>query len=144
MIQNYYSWWTPITSNTIYLKYFRITKTDRLKEVINITRFLFCFRAFVEVSENPIGIFFPTLAKLAPKLSGWENFVVGVNHFKALIGSSVNEHKSNFSPDSEPKDFIESYLQEITKTTDPTSSFYKDTGGANLCNIRSPINSNQS
>ena len=70
--------------------------------------------------------------------------MVGVNHFKALIGSSVNEHKSNFSPDSDPKDFIESYLQEITKTTDPTSSFYKETGGTNLSNIRCPINSHQS
>jgi len=42
-----------------------------------------------------------------------------------FFDKTIQEHK-NTLPDGDPRDFIDSYLQEVNKTDDPDSSFYKD------------------
>ena len=44
----------------------------------------------------------------------------------------IERHQKEINYDDHPRDFIDAYLQEIKSTTDPASSFYKDTGSKNL------------
>ena len=50
--------------------------------------------------------------------------------FEAFVSDPVKEWKKDFDPLSdEPQDFVEAYMQEVAKTQDPESSFYKALGG---------------
>ncbi|ODM89500.1 Methyl farnesoate epoxidase [Orchesella cincta] len=71
--------------------------------------------------------FFPWFTKLAPKLSGWEAFFSVLKPTMTFLSEPVDEHRKTFNPDN-LRDLIDVYLNEISKTTDKTSGFYKDDG----------------
>jgi cytochrome P450 len=52
-----------------------------------------------------------------------------------LIRSYVDEHVGSFDPHSCPRDFMDIYLKEISKTQDPWSSFHPARGHASLINM---------
>ena len=70
----------------------------------------------------------PHLAKLAPPLSGWYVVLELVEKFREIVLEHVDRHRKEHSEGEVPRDFIDAYLKEITSTTDPSSSFYKDAG----------------
>ena len=45
-----------------------------------------------------------------------------------VLNAVVLEHENNQTDSDNPRDFIDTYLNEINNTRDPTSSFYKDAG----------------
>ena len=50
--------------------------------------------------------------------------------FENFIADPVEKEKVSYNPQKDdPQDFVEAYMQEVAKTTDPESSFYKNTGG---------------
>ena len=51
----------------------------------------------------------------------------------ALMQSTVRDHEETIDM-NEPRDFTDSALLEIQRTTDPSSSFYRDSGRINLAN----------
>jgi hypothetical protein len=85
------------------------------------------------VNNGPI-IFMPWLAKIFPKMSGWTAVVDGVKHVKDFIKDTIAEHKGTRDPDN-ARDYMDVYLNEIEKTTDNDSSFYKNAGGRLVKNI---------
>ena len=70
----------------------------------------------------------PEIAKLAPRLSGWNMLQEVAQKFRDIIVEHVNNHRREQSESDSPRDFIDVYLKEIKSTTDPSSSFYKDAG----------------
>ncbi|CAL8102464.1 unnamed protein product [Orchesella dallaii] len=50
----------------------------------------------------------------------------------AFVKGTVTDHQNTFQKDAAPRDFIDMYLGEMEKTTDPASSFYKEEGLKNL------------
>ena len=76
-------------------------------------------------------IFFPELVRLAmmfPKLSGWNQLVKVTIPMRKVFDDAVVEHEQNPADKDHPRDFIDAYINEISNTTDPNSSFYKETG----------------
>ena len=56
-----------------------------------------------------------------------------VKGFETFIADPVKEWKKDFDPlKDEPQDFVEAYMQEVAKTDDPESSFYKALGGKHV------------
>lgn len=49
-----------------------------------------------------------------------------------FVGAAIEEHQKAFQKDSEARDFIDVYLAEMERTTDPHSSFFKEEGLKNL------------
>ena len=98
-----------------------------LKQIIIV------FSTFNEAtSRKGYLLFFPQLVKLEkmfPKLSGWNKLEAVAKPMRKIFDDAVLEHEMNPLPeDNNPRDFIDVYMQEIKKTTDPSSSFYKEAG----------------
>ena len=87
---------------------------------------------FEKLSGNPLAIFFPDLCAKFPNLTGWNAINDNLRGFKKFVSEPVVEQKKSYSPAEEPQDFVEACMQEISKTTDPSSPFYKAVGGALL------------
>ncbi|CAG7717797.1 unnamed protein product [Allacma fusca] len=96
-------------------------------------------RVFQDVLKSPIILFFPKLAQAFPKLFGWNKVQELVVKNLAFIEKPVNEHRKEYSPENTPRDFIDSYLSEVNKTTDPNSSFYKASGDHSLVVVLSDL-----
>ncbi|CAL8148701.1 unnamed protein product [Orchesella dallaii] len=73
----------------------------------------------------------PFLRHIIPNWSGWNQLQRAVQGINGLCEKVIHRHKANFDP-STPKDFVDEYLIEISKTTDPNSSFYGKVGEQNL------------
>lgn len=73
-------------------------------------------------------MFLPWLIRLAPGLTRWNEFTNSIESVHTFLQSIVEAHKATFNPSS-IRDFIDSYLLEIEKTTDATSSFFGKIGG---------------
>ncbi|ODM92367.1 Cytochrome P450 2J6 [Orchesella cincta] len=81
-------------------------------------------------------LFFPWLYQLRNKLTmvfayakeRQESIAKNMNFVKG----TVEDHQSTFQKDAAPRDFIDVYLAEMEKTSDTTSSFYKEEGLKNL------------
>ncbi|CAG7733123.1 unnamed protein product [Allacma fusca] len=89
-------------------------------------------------SINPVFIMFmPRLSKLVPNLSGWNKIQDLIKSSRHIVTDPVKEHTEEFTPDRKenPRDFIDAYLGEIEKTTDPNSSFYGSLGNASLTDV---------
>ena len=84
---------------------------------------------FEKVSANPLAIFFPDFCDKFPNLTGWKAIHDNLNGFKKFVSEPVVEQKKSYSPSDPPQDFVEACMQEISKTTDPSSPFYKAAGG---------------
>lgn len=52
-----------------------------------------------------------------------------VDGLHALLKLAIEEHSQRFVPGSTPRDYIDTYLQQIEECDDPKSSFYKNEGG---------------
>jgi cytochrome P450 len=79
---------------------------------------------------NPLGylsVFIPFLAKYAPNLFGYTKLMEGEMRIVNFVKKPVDYHISTWQ-NGQPRDFIDVYLDEIEKTVDKTSSFYKDEG----------------
>lgn len=73
-------------------------------------------------------ILFPKFAEAFPNISGYSEFAKLVNEFLKIPDGAIKDHEINPAEDEQPRDFIDAYLNEINKTTNPNSSFYKQTG----------------
>jgi len=71
--------------------------------------------------------FLPWLAKLAPKATGFDKLVLAVEEMRKFFGDLYDEHLKSFSAEK-LNDFVDHYINRIHQTTDPDSSFYKDSG----------------
>ena len=90
-------------------------------------------RIFEKLLSNPLAFLFPNLCEKFPKITGWATLLEAVKGFQTFVGEPVEKEKVNYSPSDEPQDFVEAYMQEISKTEDPQSSFYKAFGGKCNC-----------
>lgn len=72
-----------------------------------------------------------------PKLTGFDFVLEALMPFRHIATEHIDRHLKEINYDDHPRDFIDAYLQEIKTTTDPASSFYKDTGSMQLCRISS-------
>ncbi|CAG7727538.1 unnamed protein product [Allacma fusca] len=84
-------------------------------------------------AKNPLAIVFPSVAKLLPNLSGWDALTRMKTQMEYIIHGYIEQHKKTLPEDSVPRDYIDSYLNEINKTTDITSSFHESVGGERIC-----------
>lgn len=77
-------------------------------------------------------LFFPWLYDLRNKLTFFFKYArerkETISKNMEFVNAAVKEHQSTFQGESEARDFIDVYLRERERTTDPTSSFYKDEG----------------
>jgi len=74
------------------------------------------------------------LQKLAPNLSGLNQFKNAIQPVRDFIRVQVMEHLSTYQDES-ARDFIDLYIKKIKATTDPNSTFYGDVGGAKQITI---------
>ena len=102
-------------------------------------------------SANPgqiLVLCYPWLVKLFPKFMERDVTLEVIHEVINMMKSSIKEHEETLDP-NEPRDFIDKVIPreplayiddffkvliEISRTTDPTSSYYKDTGLENLAN----------
>jgi cytochrome P450 len=88
--------------------------------------------ASFEVVSAGVAFLFPWLPKLIPELStGLSTFQKLTDDAFSLMEGIIEEHKNTYQEDN-LRDFMDVYLREIYSTIDPTSSFYKEIGHANL------------
>jgi len=74
---------------------------------------------------------FPIVFKIFPKLFNYHE-TVGIQHdVLELIRKNVDEHEQTIDH-NEPRDFTDKTLTEISKTSDPSSSFHGESGRLNL------------
>ena len=79
---------------------------------------------------NPLLFLFPGLCEKFPNLTGWKRVKEFAKELEDLIADPVEKEKASYNPvTDDPQDFVEAYMQEVAKTTDSESSFYKSTGG---------------
>lgn len=70
---------------------------------------------------------FPFLRFVAPVLSGYEQFVENHTRFYGFLRKEVQRHRQNFVQSDEPKDLLDSYLQEIDHhERDESSTFIEE------------------
>jgi len=83
-------------------------------------------------AETLLHVTLPTwIFKLFPNLLG-RNIAVDTHaKIRNFLERIIKDHESNVNEDN-PRDFIEAYLSEISKTTDPDSSFFGSYGRKNL------------
>jgi uncharacterized membrane-anchored protein YjiN (DUF445 family) len=63
-----------------------------------------------------------------PNWSGW-NFVKSTFRPRQILFQDIIDEHFRTLPDAQPRDFIDAYLQQVKRTEDPNSSFYKTTAG---------------
>jgi cytochrome P450 family 2 subfamily J len=71
--------------------------------------------------------FIPIVARIAPKLSGYEKLLADIFPILEFLRKPIEQHKATFQP-GQPRDFIDVYLEEMRNSKDPNSSFYKEKG----------------
>lgn len=81
---------------------------------------------------SALSMFIPWFSKYFPTLSGFNHVNGQLVPLRNFLKKHIDEHKIALEnqPDTQ-HDYIGAYLNEILKTTDPASSFYKDVGGKN-------------
>jgi len=77
--------------------------------------------------KNFINLFYPKLAQMFPNWSGWSRLVASQVPRMALFSQIIEEHKETVQENA-ARDFVDVYLEEIKKTTNPTSSFHPQCG----------------
>ena len=95
---------------------------------------------FFQRIGNPkqlIELSFPRMSKLleriAPNVLERGKTIAINREIMALMQSTVRDHEKTIDM-NEPRDFTDSVLLEIQRTTDPSSSFYGDSGRINVAN----------
>jgi len=77
-------------------------------------------------------MFYPELAQMFPNLSGWNYLVETVAPRRQLVRKAIEEHQRTVQYDGHPRDFIDTYLQNIENTDDPNSSFHGEAASKKL------------
>lgn len=90
-------------------------------------------KEFANTMKNPIVLFAPWLCKWAPEITGLSKLESAIDQLVSFFKKTVKEQE--FRNEDNPSDFMEYYSQEIKKTTDPNSTFYKNEGEKNLLAI---------
>ena len=105
-----------------------------------LRRILANLTEFFQRIGNPkqlIELSFPRMSKLlewiAPNVLERGKTIAINREIMALMCSTVRDHEKTIDV-NEPRDFTDSALLEILRTTDPSSSFYADSGRINLAN----------
>lgn len=83
------------------------------------------FFPWLYVLRNKMTLFFKYARERTETIKANMNFV----------NSAVKEHQASFQMEAEPRDFIDVYLAEVERTTDQTSSFYKEEGCKLICHF---------
>ncbi|CAL8101986.1 unnamed protein product [Orchesella dallaii] len=76
-------------------------------------------------------IFAPVMRHIVPKWSGWTDWTNSILNLKKVVDVTVVSHTEKHDPNN-PNDFIDHFLAQIKNEDDPSSSFYKENGAANL------------
>lgn len=85
--------------------------------------------AVTQGKQAGLYLFFPWLYKLRCKLNSYQKMRMETQRRnRQFVQKAIDEHMRTFQEDAPPRDFIDVYLQEIRKTTDPNSSFYGEEG----------------
>lgn len=90
------------------------------------------YRGFIEPEVAGAVWFMPWLAKLAPNWTGLNALIRATNETFDIFRKMIQERRKEWKPD-ELNDFVDAYLLEIEKTTDPSSSFYRHDGSKLKC-----------
>jgi len=75
-----------------------------------------------------VAYFFPTLTKMAPEMTGFNNFIKMGDPITDIVQASIDDHKATYEPGLK-RDLIDAYWEEILKTTNRHSSFFEEDGG---------------
>lgn len=80
---------------------------------------------------------FPNLIPILPKsvMKSWYAALEAVHPFLKIFKDAVQNHINNPADEKSPRDFIDVYINEVKKTTDPSSSFYKDKGSQSMIRL---------
>lgn len=66
---------------------------------------------------------------MAPGATGWTRLTTAIAELKVFMRERIAEHEVNDVAEDPPRDFMDVYLNEMQATKDPSSSFYRETGG---------------
>uniref|UniRef100_A0A182QY09 Cytochrome P450 n=1 Tax=Anopheles farauti TaxID=69004 RepID=A0A182QY09_9DIPT len=69
---------------------------------------------------------FPYLRFVAPRLSGYKQFVEIHECMHKFIGAEVERHQQTFNPDDEPRDLMDVYLHVLQNNNAPSDSFSRE------------------
>ena len=86
------------------------------------------FRLGRRSKSTPLVFLLPKIAKLFPKVTGYDFVRESFLNFRNIAIEHVTKHKEEAKDDGHPRDFIDAYLKEISSTEDVGSSFYKEAG----------------
>lgn len=81
---------------------------------------------------NLFNQFFPTIAKLFPSLSGWNQMVEASDFINDFSDRAIMKHKKAMNLMEEPKNLTEAYLHKIENTDEKNSTFFQEAGLKNL------------
>merc|ERR550519_1559205 len=83
--------------------------------------------------EDVLTFAFPWMTKIYPKFNEYDETLDTTHGIMNMMKESIEEHENTLDA-NDPRDFIDKFLIEATKTTKPDSSFYGETGRVNLAN----------
>ena len=83
--------------------------------------------------EDVLTFAFPWMTKIYPKFNEYDQSLDTTHGIMNMMKESIEEHENTLDA-NDPRDFIDKFLIEVTKTTNPDSSFYGETGRVNLAN----------
>jgi len=102
-----------------------------------ITQLTEFFQRIGATPQQLIALSFPRMAKLlgwiAPNVLERGKTIAINQEIMALMHATVRDHEETIDANA-PRDFTDSVLLEVLRTTDPSSSFYGDWGRTNLAN----------
>ena len=91
----------------------------------------FLHRTVTTMNTAGAAFFFPTLTKIAPNMTGYNSLISMNDPVIELIKVKLAEHKDTYE-DSNNRDLMDAYWQEILNTSDRHSSFFESEGGNEL------------
>lgn len=89
-------------------------------------------RSIASSRASDVLMFFPKVQRFKRWLNSDQNSRIRqavTDNQKAFMTESIENHKKTFDPDAEPRDLIDVYLKEISRTENSDSSFFKEEGG---------------
>ena len=115
--------WKIVTGTRFHLEDQKLKNlVKRLDELFNIFGF------------SSLLMTLPSLRHVFPQWSGYVKFKETTKDVLQILQSFMDDHKSTFSMNDEPKDYIDAYLREIQESQ-PGSSFHGELGYKNLRSV---------
>jgi hypothetical protein len=88
---------------------------------------MYVFRNVQDVKVMGTVMFMGWFCKLAPELSGWNEYARAFHVMNDYVTNFVNSRLQTHQVDTR-RDFTDVYIDEMLKTKDPGSSFFKEEG----------------